>query len=142
MLNKIVIQGRLTKDLTPRSMPNGKSTVGFSIACDRDYKDDNGDRVTDFVDCVAFGPTADFLCRYFGKGKMVLLEGRIQSRKFTNKDGIEKNVHEIYAEKVHFCDNKKDSDALAQKNDSFAKREIEKAAMDDMVNIDLNDIPF
>ena len=133
MLNRIVIQGRLTRDPAARAMPNGKSTVAFSVACDRDYKDDNGNRVTDFVDCVAFGPTADFLCKYFNKGKMVLLEGRVQTRKFTNKDGIDKSVTEVYAEKIHFCDNGKDNGAV--------KQEAEKLP-DPISEIEPNYIPF
>ena len=136
MLNRIVVQGRLTKDPVARAMPNGKSTVGFAVACERDYRREDGGRTTDFIDCVAFDSTADFLCRYFTKGKMVLVEGRLQQREFTGKDGEKKHVHEIYAEKIHFCDTKKDDGG------SGVSRKEEQQNLDDMRNIDPDDIPF
>jgi len=138
MLNRIVIQGRLTKDPTPRAMPNGKATVGFCLACDRDYKDESGKYVTDFVDCVAFGPTAEFLSRYFTKGKMVLAEGRIQQRKFTRNDGENRQVLEVYAEKVYFCDTKKEGGY----SDAPKRSEEEARAAEEMRDIGPDDIPF
>lgn len=143
MLNRIVIQGRLTKDPIARAMPSGKTTVAFCLACDRDYKDEEtGQYVTDFVDCVAFGPTADFLSRYFTKGKMVLAEGRVQQRRFTRNDGEKRQVLEVYAEKVHFCDSKKDGGAPKSDESKPRFSEREMKTMDEIQDIDPDEFPF
>lgn len=102
MLNVCTVTGRITKDLQIRAMPNGKSVMAFAIACDRDYKDDNGDRPTDFIDCIIFGREAEFLQKYCGKGSLVTVTGRLELRKWESKDGQKRSAHEIRVDKVYF----------------------------------------
>ena len=115
MLNKIIIQGRMTKDAELRSIPSGKTVTSFSVACDRDYK---GETNTDFIDVVAFGNTAEFACNYLGKGRMVLVEGRLQIREWTDNAGNKRRNAEIVADRIHFGDSKRD-DAPARKKVEF-----------------------
>ena len=131
MLNSVQIEGRLVKDPELRSMPNGKSTLGFAIGVDRDYKDDNGNRVCDFVNCVAFGKTAEQIANYCMKGSHIVICGRLEQRKFTRRDGTAQNVHEVYAEKVYFLE-KKDR----------VGREKASEARDDFSDINIEEIPF
>jgi single-strand DNA-binding protein len=132
MLNSVQIEGRLVKDPEPRSMPNGKTTLGFSLAVDRDYKDENGERVCDFVNCVAFGRVAEQIARFCAKGAHMVISGRLEQRRFTARDGSVRNVHEVYAEKAYFLERKNDRGERheARTDDDFA----------DEVNVE--DIPF
>lgn len=139
MLNKVVIQGRMTRDAEVRAMPNGKSTTAFSIACDRDYKNDDGSAVCDFVDCVAFDRTADFIGKYFTKGRMILIEGRLQRRRFTAKDGMARNVTEIFVEKAFFCDTKSGEKSEARKEEPQV---IKTPELESLESISPDDIPF
>ena len=77
MLNKIVVMGRLTRDPELRRTQSGLSVTSFSVACDRDFKAQDGSRETDFIDCVAWRNTAEFVCKYFAKGRMAVVEGRL-----------------------------------------------------------------
>ena len=108
-LNHIVLQGRLTKDIELRKLPSGKSVASVSIACDRDFAPkDGGERETDFIDIVAFGSTADFFNKYFSKGSMAIVSGRLQIRGLTDKDGNKRRSAEIVADSCYFGDSKKD----------------------------------
>lgn len=101
MLNKIVIAGRIVRDIEARSTQNGKSVANFTIACERDAKAASGEKETDFVDVVAWGNTADFLSKYSGKGLMIVVEGRLQLRKYTDKDGNKRTATEVQANNVY-----------------------------------------
>lgn len=110
MLNKIVLQGRFTKDPELRRTPQGTEVASFSIACDRGGKD----KGCDFVDIVAWRNTAEFISKYFRKGDMVLLEGRLQVRTYQDKDtGKNRNTYEVVADSAHFCGTKNESSAAA-----------------------------
>ena len=80
MLNHIVLQSRLVRDPELRRLPSGKSVASVSVACDRDFTKEGGEKETDFIDLVAFGATADHLCKWFTKGKMIIVSGRLQMR--------------------------------------------------------------
>lgn len=105
MLNKIIVMGRLTRDPEQRTV--GDSTVcNFSIACDRDYKNKDGERDTDFIDVVAWRKTAEMVCKYFTKGRMAIVEGRLQLRDWTDKEGNKRRSAEIVANNIYFGDSK------------------------------------
>lgn len=108
MLNRCIIMGRLTYDPELRHTQAGKSVTSITLAVDRDFKGKNGEKETDFIDVVAWGATAEFLCSYFSKGRMAVAEGRLQIRDWTDKDGGKRRSAEIVAERVYFADSKKD----------------------------------
>ena len=110
MLNHIVVMGRLTKDPELRRTQNGTAVTSFSLACDRDYKPEGGERETDFLDIVAWRSTAEFVQKYFSKGRMAVVAGRLQIRPWTDKDGNKRRSAEIVAENVYFGDSKRDGD--------------------------------
>lgn len=108
MLNHIVLQGRLTRDPELRQLPDGSSVLNFSMAVDRDYLNrESGERETDFVDCVAFRGTAEFMDKYFKKGSMVLVSGRLRVRNWKDKDGYKRRSTEVIAENVYFGESKR-----------------------------------
>ena len=110
MLNHIDIMGRLTRDPELRRTASGISCVNFTIAVDRDYSGkDGGEKETDFIDCVAWRSTADFVSKYFTKGRMAVVSGRLQVRKWKNKDGENRYSTEVVAENVYFGDSKKEA---------------------------------
>lgn len=108
MLNHITIMGRLTKDPELRRTGNGTAVTSFSIACDRDFKAENGERETDFFDIVAWRNTAEFVSKYFAKGRMAVISGRLQIRAWTDKEGNNRRSAEILADSVYFGDSKQD----------------------------------
>lgn len=104
MLNHIVTMGRLVRDPELRHTQSGIPVTSFTIACDRDYKDANGDKATDFIDIVAWRNTADFVSRYFTKGRMAVIDGRLQLRDWTDREGNRRRSAEILANSVNFGD--------------------------------------
>lgn len=114
MLNKIFLMGRLTKDPELRRTQSGTAVAGFSLAVDRDFKGEDGTRTTDFVDVVAWRNTAEFVCNYFTKGRMAVVEGRLQIRDWLDKDGHTRRSAEVVADNIYFGDSKKDSAAKAE----------------------------
>ena len=111
MLNHIVLMGRLTKDPELRHTGSGIAVASFSIAVDRDYKNQDGEKETDFIDIVAWRNTAEFVSKYFSKGRMAVVSGRIQKRSWTDKDGNKRWTTEVVADSVYFGDSKKDGDS-------------------------------
>lgn len=108
MLNHVCIAGRLTRDPELRTTQSGVSVCSFSIACDRDFADKaTNERECDFIDCVAWRGVADFVSRNFSKGRMICVSGRLQMRKWTDKDGNKRVSAEILAENVYFADSKR-----------------------------------
>ncbi len=107
MLNHIVLMGRLTRDPELRHTGSGLAVVAFSLAVDRDFKSQGGEKETDFVDIVAWRSTADFVSKYFTKGRMAVVEGRLQIRDWTDKDGNNRRSAEVVAEHVYFGDSKR-----------------------------------
>lgn len=107
MLNHITIMGRLTRDPEMRRTGSGVAVTSFTIACDRDFGQ-NGQKETDFVDVVCWRNTAEFVEKYFSKGRMAVVSGRLQIRSWTDKDGNKRRTAEIVADNVYFADAKKD----------------------------------
>lgn len=114
MLNRITMTGRLTADPELRKTPSDISVTSFSIANQRNYKNASGERDTDFFNIVAWRKTADFVCQYFSKGSMVTIDGRLESRKYTDKEGNNRTAIEIVADNVFFGDSKNDSENRQQ----------------------------
>ena len=111
MLNKIFIMGRLTRDPELRRTQTGTPVASFSLAVDRDFKDRNtGERATDFIDVVAWRQTGEFVSRYFTKGRMAVVEGRLQMRDWTDKEGNKRRSAEVVADNVYFGDSRRDGD--------------------------------
>ena len=106
-LNDICLMGRITKDIELKKTTTGVSVVSFSVAVDRDYKV-NGEKATDFIPCVAWRGTAEFVGKYFSKGDMIAVVGSLESRKYKDKDGNNRIVWEVKADKVNFCGGKKE----------------------------------
>jgi single-strand DNA-binding protein len=111
MLNHITIMGRITKDIELRRTGSGVPVASFTLAVDRDFKEKNGEKITDFIDCVAWRNTAEFVEKYFGKGRMAVVSGSLQIRSWTDKDGNKRRVAEVIADNVYFADSKSDSNA-------------------------------
>ena len=107
MLNHIVIMGRLTRDPELRRTGSGVAVASFSLAVDRDFTGkDGGEKETDFIDCVAWRSTGEFVSKYFTKGRMVCVSGRLQLRDWTDKDGNKRRTAEVVADNVYFADSK------------------------------------
>ena len=112
MLNHITIMGRLTRDPELRRTGSGIAVASFSLAVDRDYSPkDGGERETDFIDCVAWRQTGEFVSKYFTKGRMAVVSGRLQIRSWTDKDGNKRRTAEVVADNVYFGDSRRDSDS-------------------------------
>ena len=107
MLNVAIIMGRLTRDPELRRTNSGKPVASFAVAVDRDYAPDGQERETDFIDIVAWNGTAEFVEKYFKKGSMIALKGRLQIRGWTDKDGNKRRSAEIVADNVYFGESKK-----------------------------------
>ena len=108
MLNKVVIMGRLARDPELRRTQAGVSVTSFRIACDRDFKTQSGEKETDWIDIVAWRNTAEFVSKYFQKGRMAIVEGRLQTRDWTDKDGNKRTAVEVVADNIYFGDSKRD----------------------------------
>lgn len=109
MLNHITIMGRLTRDPELRYTQSGTAVAGFTLAVERDFKGDTGDRETDFIDCVAWRSTAEFVSRYLSKGRMAIVDGRLQMRDWTDRDGNKRRSAEVVADHVYFGDSKREA---------------------------------
>ena len=107
MLNKVVIMGRFTKDPELRRTGSGTAVTSFSLACDRDFKSQSREKETDFIEVVAWKNTAEFVSKYFSKGRMAVVEGRLQIRDWTDKAGSKRTTAEVVADNVYFADSKR-----------------------------------
>ena len=112
MLNHITIMGRLTRDPELRRTGSGIAVASFTLAVDRDFAPrDGGERETDFIDCVAWRQTGEFVSKYFTKGRMAVVSGRLQIRSWTDKDGNKRRTAEIVADNVYFGDSRRDGES-------------------------------
>lgn len=112
MLNRIILMGRLTRDPELRHTQGGVAVSSFSLAVDRDFKDKaTGEKATDFIDVVAWRQTGEFVSRYFAKGRMAVVEGRLQIRDWTDKEGNKRRSAEVVADNVYFGDSKRDAES-------------------------------
>ena len=117
MLNHIVIMGRLTRDPELRTTQSGVSVTSFTVAVDRDFGGrDGGEKQTDFIDCVAWRQTGEFISKYFTKGRMAVVSGRLQSRKWETKEGDKRTSWEVVVDNAYFGDSRRDSDSSRSDN--------------------------
>ena len=111
MLNHIIIMGRLARDPELRHTQTGAAVASFTLAVDQDFKDKNtGERATDWISVVAWRQTGEFVSRYFSKGRMAVVEGRLQVRDWTDKEGNRRTSAEVVADNIYFCDSKREDD--------------------------------
>ena len=111
MLNHIVILGRLTRDVELRRTGSGIACANFTVAVDRDFADkQSGEKETDFIDCVAWRQTGEFVSKFFKKGSMIAVSGRLQIRSWTDKDGNKRRTAEVVADNCYFATSKKDQE--------------------------------
>ena len=111
MLNHIIVMGRLTRDPELRRTGSGVAVASFTVAVDRDFSPkDGGERETDFIDCVAWRQTGEFVSKYFTKGRMIVVSGRLQIRSWTDKDGNKRRTAEVVADNCYFGDSKREGD--------------------------------
>lgn len=132
MLNRIIVMGRMTRDPELRRTGSGTAVASFTVAVDRDFKSQSGEKETDFIDVVAWRNTAEFVSKYFSKGRMAVVEGRLQLRDWTDKDGNKRRTAEIVADSVYFGDSKRDGGGTVQSESQGGFSEIE----------DDGDLPF
>ena len=130
MLNSVIIMGRLTRDPEMRHTQNGTAVASLTLACDRDFKPKSGEKETDFIDVVVWGKAAEFAANYFNKGRMAIVEGRLQVRGWQDKDGNKRKSTEVVADRMYFGDSKQEGKKQTAPSDDF--EEIE----------DDGDIPF
>lgn len=153
MYNKAIVVGRLTADPELRQTPNGHSVTSFSLAVDRPYAARDGEQDVDFLNIVAWRGTAEFVCRYFTKGRPMLVDGSIQTRQYVDRNGVERRVWEIVADQVRFVESRSaaqsatESDPLAtnvqQKQETQAPASYASGDIDDFAEIeDDGDLPF
>ena len=126
MLNKIFLMGRLTRDPDLRKTKSGTPVVSFSLAVDRDYKAQNGERDTDFIDCTAWRNTAEFVSSYFTKGRMAVVEGRLQVTDYKDRDGNSRRSWAVVADNVYFGDSKRVSGSDTEAPPSGELRDLSK----------------
>ena len=139
MLNRIIIMGRLVRDPELRTTQSGTSVTSFTLAVDRDFKGQNGEKETDFIEVVAWKNTAEFVAKHFTKGRMAVVEGRLQIRNWTDKDGNKRNTAEVVADNVYFGDSKKED---SKKEDSTAPSYNAPSSQFAEIDDDEGDLPF
>jgi single-strand DNA-binding protein len=111
MLNRIILMGRLTRDPELRHTGSGTAVASFSLAVERDFRDKtSGQRTTDFIDVVAWRQTGEFVSKYFQKGRLAVVEGRLQMRDWQDRDGNKRRSAEVVADNVYFADSRRDGD--------------------------------
>ena len=133
MLNSVIIMGRLTRDPEMRHTQNGTAVASLTLACDRDFKPKNGEKATDFIDVVVWGKTAEFAANYFTKGRMAIVEGRLQVRGWQDKDGNKRKSTEVVADRMYFGDSK-------QEGKPQESRAVDEQEFDEIE--DDGDLPF
>ena len=155
-MNKIILVGRLTRDPELRSTSMGISTANFTVAVNRNFKNKDGQYDADFISCVAFRNTADFVSKYFKKGNLISLDGRIQTRNYDAQDGTKRYVTEVVVENVEFVGGKAENSTSQPNNyvdspsqdivDSMPEYDIPKSDpyenYDKEVSLSDNDLPF
>ena len=135
MLNNVSLNGRLTADPELKATPSGVSVCAFSIAVERNQKSKDGEKITDFINIVAWRNTAEYVSKYYKKGQMIAIQGELQSRKFTDKGGVNHTVYEVNAEKVSFCGSNGTTAATEPQQQAQAEQS-------EPVTVTDNDLPF
>lgn len=132
-MNQVILIGRLTKDVEVKNTASQRSFCNFTLAVDRNYKDQSGVRQADFINCVAWGSTCGFIAHYFNKGDKLGVIGEIQSRSYDDNNGTRRYVTEVIVNHAEFVDNKLKTDSAPEQAEM---------PLDDSGEIDMSDIPF
>lgn len=142
MLNEVVLMGRLTRDPEVKKTPSDVSVCSFSIACERDIvSKQTNERETDYFDVVAWRSTADFIGKYFAKGRMIIVKGRLQKRYYDDKEGNKRNVVEVVADTVYFGESKKSAESSTTTTSESAPKPAAAVPDFDPNDVD-DDLPF
>lgn len=142
MINMVALMGRLTYEPELRKTPSDVSVLRFQVACDRSYQRAGAERQADFIDCVAWRQTAEFISRYFHKGSMIAIEGTIQTSNYTDKNGNNRKQTEVLANNVSFCGSKSESGNMDIEPESAAKySSTDNSDFEEIVDDD-DDLPF
>ena len=141
MLNVVVLMGRLVADPELRQTPSGVSVTSFTLAVDRSYVKQGQERQTDFIDIVAWRKTAEHICKFFKKGSLIAVDGSIQTRKYTDRDGKNRTAFEVVANNVNFCESKKENNNNTYKKPK-GQPDISADDTGDFEEISDNDLPF
>jgi single-strand DNA-binding protein len=143
MLNVIAMQGRLARDPEMRQTTTGKSVASFTLACDRGRKDANGNSQPDWITCTAWEKTAEFICKYFQKGALIAVDGRLQSRQYQDKNGQNRTAIEVVVQNVNFCGKSDSSAHHADRTQGEPNVGYSNGNADDFAEIEDNgDLPF
>ena len=142
MINMVALMGRLTYSPELKSTPNGLPVIRFQLAVDRTYQAKGQERQADFIDCVAWRQTAEFISRYFHKGSMIAVEGTIQTSNYTDKNGNNRKQIEVLANNVSFCGSKSESGSMdIEPEPSSTKPNLDDVDFEEIVDDD-DDLPF
>lgn len=143
MLNHITIMGRLTRDPEMRTTQSGVAVASFTLAVDRDFGGrDGGEKQTDFIDCTAWRHTAEFVSKYFSKGRMAVVSGRLQIDNYTDNDGNKRKSAKVIADNIYFGDSKKDGTAGGQSDSQNTEQITPASAGFVPVEVDDGELPF
>ena len=141
MLNHITIMGRLTRDPEMRSTQSGVAVASFTLAVDRDFGGrDGGEKQTDFIDCTAWRHTAEFVSKYFSKGRMAVVSGRLQIDNYTDNDGNKRKAAKVIADNIYFGDSKKDGATGGQSDEAASFTPASSGFVP--VDVDSGELPF
>ena len=139
MINTVALTGRITFEPELKTTPSGVSVIRFQVAVDRNYQAQGQERQADFIDCLAWRQTAEFISRYFHRGDMIGIEGSIQTSNFTDKDGNKRKSVDVVANNVSFCGSKQQSNAKPNLN--VAPPPADNSDFEEIVD-DTDDLPF
>lgn len=140
MINMVALMGRLTFEPEVRTTPSGVSVMRFQVACDRKYQRSGQDRQADFIDCVAWRQTAEFIGKYFHKGSMIAVEGTLQTSTYTDKNGNQRKQVEVLANNVSFCGSKSETSGAAGSQPEPNNLNADNSDFDEIPDND--DLPF
>ena len=141
MLNTVIIMGRLTRDPEMRTTQSGVAVASFTLAVDRDFGGrDGGEKQTDFIDCTAWRHSADFVSKYFAKGSMAVVKGRLQIDNYTDNDGNKRKAAKVIADNIYFGDSKKDGTAGSQSDEAASFTPASSGFVP--VDVDSGELPF
>ena len=141
MLNHITIMGRLTRDPEMRNTQSGVAVASFTLAVDRDFGGrDGGEKQTDFIDCTAWRHTAEFVSKYFSKGRMAVVSGRLQIDNYTDNDGNKRKAAKVIADNIYFGDSKKDGATGGQSDETASFTPAPSGFV--TVDVDDGELPF
>lgn len=140
MINMVALMGRLTFEPELKFTPNGVQVISFQVACDRKYQSESQNRQADFIDCVAWRQTAEFISKYFHKGSMIAVEGTIQTSSYTDKNGNQRKQVEVLANNVSFCGSKSETSGAAGSQPETNNSNTDNSDFDEITDDD--DLPF